>query len=96
MRNKIVSFTKFINHEREEGSTYGTFHMEKNIQFIDINNLNQYTKKELTYIAHGYSKYFSGAGWTKDKIINLILSDKKVVNDMKKNNREIMLNQLVG
>ena len=96
MRNKIESFTKFIHHERVEGSSYGTFHMEDNIQYIDYTNLNQYSKKELTYIAHGYSKYFSGSGWTKDKIINLILSDKDVVADMKKNNREIMLNQLVG
>jgi hypothetical protein len=46
-------------------------------------------------IAHGYSKFFSGSGWTKSKIINLILSDEKIVNDMKKNNREILLNDLV-
>lgn len=95
MRNKIESFIKFIHHDIVEGTYERTFHMEENHQFIDINNLNQYTKKELTYIAHGYSKYFSGSGWTKDKIINLILSDKYVVADIKRNNREIMLNQLV-
>lgn len=96
MRNKIESFTKFIHHERVEGANHGTFHMEDNIQYVDYTKLNQYSKKELSHIVRFYvQSNLIGGGWTKSKIINLILSDEKIVNDMKKNNREILLNDLV-
>jgi hypothetical protein len=96
MRKKIESFTKFIHHERVEGSSYGTFHMEDNPQFIDINNLNQYKLIEIKMIAGRFGKHYSGRGWTKSKMISSILSDKNVIADIKKNNREILLKELVG
>jgi len=96
MRTKIESFNKFVKHERIEGQSYGTFHMEKNTQFVDINNLNKYTKKELMWIGMEYGKWFSGAGWTKPKMISSILNDTNVINRIKSENREILLNDLVG
>ena len=96
MRTKIESFNKVVKHERIEGQSYGTFHMEKNTQFVDINNLNKYTKKELLWIGMEYGKWFSGRGWTKSKIINSILLDKNVINRIKSENREILLKELVG
>jgi hypothetical protein len=88
---KIESFTKIIHHERPEGQLFGTFHLESNPQYVDINNLNKYKKNELITISRGYGKWFSGAGWTKSKLISAILNDVDVVNKIKSTNREISL-----
>lgn len=95
MRNKIESFTKIVKHQKPQGQSYGTFHMEGNEQYVDINNLKQYTKKELTYIGMEYGKWFSGSGWTKPKMINAILNDTQMLNRIKEENRHILLKDLL-
>jgi len=95
MKTKLHDFTRIIHHERLEGQSYGTFHMEDNPQYVNINNLNQYTKTELLSIGREYGKWFSGSGWTKPKMISSILNDISVVNKIKSVNREILLNDLV-
>jgi hypothetical protein len=96
MKTKLESFTKIINHERIEGQSYGTFHMEDNPQYVDVNKLTQYTKSELMMIGREYGKWFSGAGWTKPKMISSILNDINIVNKIKSINREIILSDLLG
>ena len=93
MKKKITleNSIEFIHHEREVGSTYGTFHIQKNLRFVDVNNLESYTIPQLKSICmeHGIHLH---RGRKKD-YIDLI--NRKALKDILANNREYNLNKLV-
>jgi hypothetical protein len=60
---------------------------------INLKDLNVYTVKELKSIAGCFGCQFSGKGWTKSKIITQI--GLRYSNDIRSNNRDIQINELL-
>jgi len=86
-KQKITSMLDFIQvQEKTNDIPYGTFYMGEKEQFIDINNLQRYTTKELIIIS---GRKITGA--KKIDYINFILRDKRFIEKQTKINREILL-----
>lgn len=86
-KQKITSMLDFIQvQEKTNDIPYGTFYMQEREQFIDINNLQRYTIKELIIIS---GRKITGA--KKIDYINFILRHKRFIEKQTKINREILL-----
>ena len=91
---KLESSINFISTGRDRNG-YGTFITEKNLRFIDLDNINKYTKKQIFSILISCS-IFTNPSYKKDTLISFLMKDEKALNKIKADNREWKLNQLVS
>jgi hypothetical protein len=95
-REKITSMIDFIKCETTIGTKgdytgVGGFYMQDKVQFIDIDNLEIYSIKELQIIS---SQRIPGA--KKAHYISIIKNDKTFMQKQRAMNREIKLNSILG
>jgi hypothetical protein len=72
-----------------------SFVMEDNLRFIDLDNINKYTKKQIFSILTSVG-IFTNSSYKKDTLISFLMKDEKALNKIKADNREWKLNQLVS
>jgi len=87
-KQRITSMFDFTKvSEKTNDIPYGTFIMTEKEQYIDLNNLQKYTTKELILINGG--RKISGA--KKNDYITFILRNENFIKKQTKINREILL-----
>ena len=71
-----------------------SFYMEKNIRFIDLDNISKYSKKGVfsILISAGIS---TNPNYTKKVMIDMLFRSEKALNKIKSDNREYLLNKLI-
>jgi hypothetical protein len=72
----------------------GTFIIEKNLRYIDLDNIDKYTKKQIFSILTSVS-IWTKPSYKKDILISFLMKDEKALNKIKADNRQWKLNQLV-
>ena len=75
------------------GTKHNYFVLVDNPQYVDFNNLEKYTIRDLKSICWELGKHPSGRGWTKSNLIELIKSADK--SKMIQANREILINNII-
>jgi len=72
-----------------------TFVMEDNLRYIDLDNINKYTKKQIFSILTSVS-IWTKPSYKKDILISFLMKNEKALNKIKSDNREWQLNQILS
>lgn len=85
---KLEPSVNFIKVQ-SNSTIYGQFIIQENLRYIDLDNLNKYSVKDLISI-YG----MIGGKPKKQDYINAILKSDKLIAKIKSDNRQIKLDQL--
>ena len=91
---KLEPAVNFISLGRNPKG-YGTFISKKNLRYIDLDNIDKYTKKQIFSILTSVS-IWTKPSYKKEILISFLMKDEKALNKIKADNREWKLNQLVS
>jgi hypothetical protein len=72
-----------------------TFIMEKNLRYIDLENINKYTKKQIFSILTSVG-IFTNPSYKKSILIGFLMRNEKALNKIKADNRAIKLAELLS
>jgi hypothetical protein len=86
---KLEHSINFVSVDKNE------FVMEDNLRYIDLNNINKYTKKQIFSILTSVS-IFTRPSYKKDILISFLMKNEKALNKIKANNRQYQLQQLIS
>jgi hypothetical protein len=72
-----------------------TFVMEKNIRYIDLDNINKYTKKQIFSILTSVG-IFTNPNYKKDTLILFLMKNEVALNKIKAENRQYQINSILS
>lgn len=82
----------FTHKTISDNGVYKTFELVKNERYIDLENLEKYTVRDLKSICESYGRFLMRG--KKSDYIRIIKNDTKMVNSIKVENRQVKLNNL--
>jgi hypothetical protein len=89
-----VNFVSVGKTQLPSGAFGNSFVMEKNLRYIDLQNINKYNKKQLMSILTSVG-IFTNPSYKKDVLISFLMRNEEAINKIKEDNREWKLNQLI-
>ncbi len=94
MKMKLEDSINFINTGECKKTGMSTFVMEKNLRFVDLDNIEKYTKKQIFSILSSVNIH-TLPSYKKSILIGMLMRNEKAINKIKADNRELKLREIL-